>query len=135
LAKAKPRKRDYKAEYARRIATGMSKGKTRQQARGHKPREHVARKERELREYGLTSAQKASIKKFHKQFPHEPSYPELTGYAKSHGYSEFVRYARNRRKINRQYKEQGQWESLGTDFLDDLAEDLDVPDIDWLYYH
>jgi hypothetical protein len=40
-----PRKpRDYKAEYARRIARKMAAGASRQAARGHKPREHVARK-------------------------------------------------------------------------------------------
>jgi hypothetical protein len=40
--------RDYKAEYARRIAKGTAAGKTRQQARGHKPREHIIRRQREI---------------------------------------------------------------------------------------
>lgn len=40
------RKRDYKAEYARRIARGQSRGLSRSQARGHpKPSEATARKQ------------------------------------------------------------------------------------------
>jgi hypothetical protein len=40
--------RDYKAEYARRKAQGRAAGKTVQQARGHKEREHIERRRREI---------------------------------------------------------------------------------------
>jgi hypothetical protein len=51
------RKRNYKAEYERRKAKGLAAGKTIQQSRGHKPREHVERKERSLLKYGLPPEQ------------------------------------------------------------------------------
>lgn len=40
--------RDYAAEYARRAAKGEREGKSRQQARGHKPQEHIERRRREI---------------------------------------------------------------------------------------
>lgn len=48
------RKRDYKAEYARRIARATAAGKTRQAARGHKPKEHVVRQRRSISKYGAS---------------------------------------------------------------------------------
>ena len=53
--------------YRRRIERAEAAGKTRQQARGHKEKEHVARKERELKEAQsgkLTSYQKQQMRKF-----------------------------------------------------------------------
>lgn len=51
---AAKRKRDYKAEYAKRLARGAVKGKTRQQARGHKAKEHVVRAQRSKAKYGVS---------------------------------------------------------------------------------
>lgn len=48
------RQRNYKAEYARRIAKAKAAGKTRQEARGHKPREHVERARRSAAKYGAS---------------------------------------------------------------------------------
>lgn len=42
------RERNYKEEYKRRIAKALSEGRTRQQGRGHKPREHIIRRQREI---------------------------------------------------------------------------------------
>jgi hypothetical protein len=39
--KRKAKKRDYKAEYARRVANAEARGLTRQRARGHEPKEHL----------------------------------------------------------------------------------------------
>ena len=50
--------RDYKAEYARRIARGLAQGKTRQQARGHVVKEHIVRRQRSIVRYGVTPYQR-----------------------------------------------------------------------------
>lgn len=49
--------------YQRRIARAMAQGKTLQEARGHKPKEHIARRQRELAE-GETTYQRGALKKF-----------------------------------------------------------------------
>lgn len=54
MARKPPRKRNYKAEYERRQAKGRAAGKTRQQARGHKPREHVERARQSQAKYGAS---------------------------------------------------------------------------------
>lgn len=51
---AAKRKRNFKAEYARRIAKGAASGKTRQQARGHREKEHVERARRSKSKYGAS---------------------------------------------------------------------------------
>lgn len=54
--------RDYAAEYARRLARGRAEGKTRQQARGHKPAEHIERREKETARGGLTTYQRGAVR-------------------------------------------------------------------------
>lgn len=49
--------------YQRRIARAMAQGKTLQEARGHKAKEHIPRRKRELEE-GETTYQRGAIKKF-----------------------------------------------------------------------
>jgi len=50
--------------YRARLERNLAKGKTRQQARGHKEKEHVERNIKEKAKTGLTSSQKQAIKKF-----------------------------------------------------------------------
>lgn len=50
-------------KYRERLARGKAKGLTPQQSRGHKAKEHVARRERELRE-GQTTYQRGAMKRF-----------------------------------------------------------------------
>lgn len=50
--------------YAKRIAAAIAKGKSRQQARGHKPREHVERAEREREKRGLSGQEDRTIRHF-----------------------------------------------------------------------
>jgi len=49
--------------YEKRIERGMAKGLTRQQARGHKPKEHIERKAKEIARYGMTTAQRAALRR------------------------------------------------------------------------
>ncbi len=60
---AAKRKRNYKAEYNRRIAKAAAAGKTRQQARGHVAKEHVRRAQRSRAKYGATPAQLTKLRK------------------------------------------------------------------------
>lgn len=50
--------------YLRRIERAEAKGLSRQAARGHKQHEHIERKQKEVAKSGLTSGQKAQIKKY-----------------------------------------------------------------------
>ena len=58
------RKRDYRAEYAKRIARATAEGKTRQQARGHKAGEHIERARKERAKEGLSAAERESIRRW-----------------------------------------------------------------------
>jgi type III secretory pathway component EscV len=56
--------------YRARLERNFAKGKTRQQARGHKVKEHVEREKKEKEKTGLTSSQKQQIKKFSQKQAH-----------------------------------------------------------------
>jgi hypothetical protein len=163
--------------YARRIERALARGKSLQQARGHKPREHVDRAAREREEHGLSNYDERAIRNFvrHSFDPKgvkraDPE--EFIEHFREVGFEKFQHYravwwkARRRylgevkvnpglaggkgRKAARQasgggsgggggagggYGGFGEDEDLGYDYLDDLAEDADVADESWLYYH
>src|SRR5215469_10901068 len=56
-------KRDYKAEYQRRVAAGRKAGKSRQAARGHKAKEHVERARKTQQRYGVTPYMLGKLRK------------------------------------------------------------------------
>lgn len=62
MAKAPKRQRNYKAEYERRLAKGRTAGKSRQQSRGHKVKEHVSRADKTRRKYGVSPAQLTKLR-------------------------------------------------------------------------
>jgi hypothetical protein len=56
--------------YRARLERNLAKGKTRQQARGHKVKEHIEREKKEKQKTGFTSSQKQQIKKFSQKQAH-----------------------------------------------------------------
>lgn len=135
--------RDFKAEYARRIARALEKGKTRQEARGHRKGEHIERREREKEELGITRDQMRRVFQWGEQRSFDIVDSTLSGQdyveaAQRQGYEWFLAYRKNWEAIRRQYKAEqrrGRWESRGIGWLTNLSETLDLPDVSWLYYH
>lgn len=137
------RTRDYKAEYARRIARAMEKGKTRQQARGHVPQEHVRRKEREIERLGLTRAQLQRVEHWatRRLFEVRDSLAtpaEVVEWVQANGFPAFTQYRVTWEKARRRYlreNQNGTYASRGMAYLNELTSTAGVDDISWLYYH
>jgi len=146
---AKPR--DFKAEYARRIERAKAQGKTRQQARGHKPKEHIERRERERRENGgLTLDQIRRIYRWHEKAWAETarfiflSLEALIEFAQQNGYDAFTRYRKVWDRARRVYLADGSKDrenGEAYDYLIQLHKEAGVPlaprpdQYSWLYYH
>jgi hypothetical protein len=133
------RVRDYKAEYDRRIARAIAQGKTRQAARGHKPQEHILRREREIEEFRLTSAQIKSIRQWGRRYNNiERDIDDVIDFARTNGYKAFTQYRETWNAARRLYKKQmknGTYMSKGIPYLQMLTEQAGVEEMPWLYYH
>lgn len=117
----------------------MKRGKPRQAARGHKPREHVARKEREIEEEGLSRAQQETIRKWYgnKYNPHDSlgraDYDDVLELARSDGYEAFKTFRATWEAARRDYQKPG-YKDKGPGYLLEIALNAGVPDVTWLYY-
>jgi hypothetical protein len=140
--------RDFKAEYARRIARGEAKGKTRQLARGHVVKEHIVRREHERqRNLGLTNEQLKSIVLWYEgkfdplQYKGFPGVERVVDFSREVGFERFRGYRKTWDRARRLYvKEQasGDYESRGEQYLHelhDLAALRPTEEMSWLYYH
>lgn len=134
--------RDYQAEYARRLASAEARGKTRQQARGHRAGEHIERAEREREEFGgLTGAQVKAIHKWAAgRITRQPSNmalnpDDMVAYAAQHGFESYSKFRQDWERQRRNYKRRPA--GKGENTLDDLFADVDVDElgVEWLYYH
>ena len=135
--------------YARRIERALAKGKTLQQARGHRAQEHILRREREKIQFGgLTGDQIRQIRRWYGSTfnptnqRRQPSAEQLIDFARANSYAGFSAFRQRWTKLRNDYTRQqsrGTYASRGEQFLEDMGEDMEddfhVPDIEWLYYH
>lgn len=131
--------RELAPEYKRRVKRAIEKGKTLQQARGHRPGEARERRERETAEHGLSSAQMRSIENWANRYKNEDrDVEEIIDFAKSEGYAWFVQYRETWNAARKQYLKElasGKYASRGLGYLQMLADEASAPQISWLYYH
>lgn len=96
--------------YRRRMERAEAQGKTRQQARGHKAKEHVERKAREVSLGMLTSSQRQSVRQFARsqakkagQDPSEMA-DRMVSWATRQGYDRFTTLRGTQREMSEQYR-------------------------------
>lgn len=130
-------------KYRQRIERGLAKGKSRQEARGHRPGEAAERREREREEIGVASSDRKAIQNFLRRFNPVgfkalPTEEDLTDWVRENGYEQFQIYRVTWDAARRAYlREQanGTYASRGMGYLEGLTEAAGVEDVQWLYYH
>lgn len=143
------RKRDFKAEYARRIQRGLEKGRTRQQARGHVVKEHIVRREREREaNAGLSRSEEQHVRNFYNRWITDskfgdgkaPDEEDMVEMAQRIGYAEFAKYRKAWEETRRDYlhrRKRKTYVQSGASMLEVIAavRSLEIDDTSWLYYH
>lgn len=145
--------KDYEARLIRAVRKARKSGKkfTRQSARGHKKKEHVERKEKELKKYGITSSQRETVKAFLRRFNEPgykgvPVYDDIIQYIKDNGYSATKEYIRTWDRLRKEYvtgmaagtlirKGKHYVIGYGESEVENMAGLRSPADISWLYYH
>ena len=141
----------YSKAYEERLIRGIRKARragkkpTRQSARGHKPKEHVIRKEREkIRNAGLTTDQIRQIIRWYNDkfnpmgYREVPSEADLIDWTRENGYPAFSTYRKTWDQKRRAYQRERAdetYESLGMGELYRLQGIARVDDYRWMYYH
>lgn len=137
------RKRDWKAEYAKRIARGERLGRTRQQSRGHIEREHIVRREREREKYGIAIDEASQVRRFWRTWnaagvKMEPDEDQLVEWVTENGFEAFKKYKTTWTAERRNYLKamrNGTYASKGLGHLQFITNLAEVPDTPWMYYH
>ena len=125
--------------YRKRIERALAQGKTRQSARGHKAKEHVERKQREIKEGKFTSHQRQEITKFSKEqakrsgVDWQTTREDLEKFIKG-DYKHFKELKEQRNKLVKSYKHNHE---AGRKEFDALYKSMTVPQQNeyWFYYH
>lgn len=150
------RKRDFKAEYAARLARAKAAGRTRQQARGHRSGEARERARRErVKHGGLTVAEESRIRQFvdRRWNDHNAFYEgdastfgkgfrldadEVIAFAQTEGYEFFQKYRDAWYETRRTYirdVRNGTYIQFNESHLDTLAGLGGGVPVQWMYYH
>ena len=129
--------------YRRRIERAEARGKSHQEARGHRPGEARRRAERERREEGLRGGERAAVRRWATRryagdvVVIDPD--DAVEWAASVGYDTFKEMREQLRELNRQYRRElvnGTYVKGGhAQYWQGLNSMFEPPDISWLYYH
>lgn len=147
----KPRSQ-WSAAYRRRVERAERAGKTRQQARGHRPREHVTRAQNKTRavkrptprQRKLTKRQLKNIHNFARSQSKRMDITtrelerELKEFVREEGYEDLDLIMKRQRALRDQYKNEvrrKRYATRGEGLLEDISIELGVPNEGWLYYH
>jgi hypothetical protein len=147
----KLRKAGRSEAYSKRVARAEAKGKSRQQARGHKPKEHIERRAKEVERYGITTDQIRRIRAWYhvfndREYKGVPSESETIEYAQDNGYKAWTVWRDTWNDVRAKYLAamkrgeliDGNLTAEGYSYLVSLTTQAGVRpsgDEQWLYYH